>query len=100
MHSRSVRFRLGRVWVVVCAEDESVEGIRVAESQMEILGRLLRGIGSREDVETLAAVLNGPTLDERFSRKDAPPCGCRGKVFGERSLSPLSIAVAGLHDQR
>jgi hypothetical protein len=79
-HSREMTFKVGRVSVRLAIKASSREEMVVAGGQMELLSKLLSGIASSEEVATFARLLNGPTVDVRLERKEAPPCGCRGKA--------------------
>lgn len=68
-----------RVQVLISPEAVTQEDIDCAEWQMDKLGKLLRGLGSEQDIEMFARVLNGPTLDEKLGRVPASPCGCKPK---------------------
>ena len=80
-HTQQSAFRLGRVNVLLAIEEFSSSDMDEARCHLERLEKMLKGIATPEESALWAKILVGPTEDARFDRKDAPPCGCKGKIL-------------------
>lgn len=83
--------QVGLVRISLIAETANPDEFAKAQSQIDLLGRLLLGMATSKDVHKLkcfAKVLNGQGVDERLGRRSTD-CGCRGKeVANDREALP------------
>jgi len=78
VHDLWIKLTVGLVKVTL--EYSGPDG-ELAQAQMEALAKPLRGIAKKEDIELLAKLLNGPTMDQKLNRAQPRPCGCKDKLL-------------------